>query len=54
MLIAMMVGAVIPLLLKYFRADPAMAAGVLVTTFSDVVGFVIFLGLAALLLSKLT
>jgi magnesium transporter len=51
---ATLVGVLVPLLLKQLRADPALASGVIVTTFSDAVGFAIFLGLGAVLVSKLT
>jgi magnesium transporter len=50
---AMMSGAVVPMVLRRFNLDPALASGVIVT-FSDVVGFLVFLGLAALLLERLT
>lgn len=43
-------GAVIPLALKRLHIDPALAGGVVLTTITDVVGFVTFLGLAALFL----
>jgi magnesium transporter len=52
--IATLVGVMVPLVLKQLRADPALASGVIVTTFSDVVGFFIFLGLGALLVTKLS
>ena len=41
-------GAGLPLALKKFHVDPALAGGVLVTTFTDVMGFLAFLGLATL------
>jgi magnesium transporter len=50
---ATLVGVLVPLVLKHMRADPALASGVIVTTFSDVVGFFVFLGLGTLLISKL-
>jgi magnesium transporter len=43
-------GVLIPLLLDKIRIDPALAGGVLLTTVTDVVGFMAFLGLATLLL----
>ncbi|MFB3089821.1 MAG: magnesium transporter, partial [Gammaproteobacteria bacterium] len=43
-------GAVIPLGLKRYGIDPAIAGGVLLTTVTDVVGFMTFLGLASLFL----
>lgn len=39
-------GTTLPLLLKKLNIDPALAGGVLLTTVTDVVGFVSFLGLA--------
>ncbi|MEC8112358.1 MAG: magnesium transporter [Pseudomonadota bacterium] len=41
-------GAGLPLALKKFQVDPALAGGVMVTTVTDVVGFLAFLGLATL------
>ena len=41
-------GAVLPLLMRRLRIDPALAGGVVLTTVTDVVGFVSFLGLATL------
>ena len=41
-------GAGLPILLRRLRVDPALAGGVLVTTITDVVGFLAFLGLATL------
>ncbi len=51
---ATLIGVLVPLGLRKLKADPALAAGVIVTTFTDVVGFLTFLGLATLLISKLT
>ena len=39
-------GAALPLLLKRMKIDPALAGGVVLTTVTDVVGFLSFLGLA--------
>jgi magnesium transporter len=50
---AALVGVVVPLGLKRLGADPALASGVIVTTFSDVVGFLVFLGLGAILVNEL-
>jgi len=43
-------GVLIPLLLKRFAVDPALAGGVVLTTVTDVVGFLAFLGLGTLFL----
>lgn len=51
LIVAALSGATIPLILKRFDIDPALAGGVVLTTITDVVGFLAFLGLAALALS---
>ena len=43
-------GAVIPVVLKQIGVDPAIAGGVVLTTVTDVVGIIAFLGLATLVL----
>ena len=43
-------GAVIPLVLRKLGVDPAVAGGVVLTTVTDVVGIIAFLGLATLIL----
>ncbi len=45
---AALTGAVLPLLMSRANIDPALAGGVVLTTVTDVVGFVSFLGLATL------
>ncbi len=45
---AALAGVTIPLMLKQFGIDPALSGGVLLTTITDVVGFVAFLGFATL------
>ena len=50
MIVAGLAGALIPVLLDRFGADPAIASSVFVTTVTDVIGFFAFLGLAALFL----
>lgn len=44
--VAALTGAILPVLLKSMRIDPALAGGVTLTTVTDVVGFLSFLGLA--------
>ncbi len=44
-------GAVIPVLLRQLGIDPAIAGGVILTTFTDVIGIIAFLGLATLVLN---
>ena len=50
MLCAALAGVIIPILLRVFGVDPALAGGVILTTVTDVVGFFAFLGLATLIL----
>jgi magnesium transporter len=45
---AALMGAVLPLAMTRMNIDPALAGGVVLTTVTDVVGFVSFLGLATL------
>ena len=47
MLIAGLAGAGVPLLLRRLGMDPAVSSSVFVTTFTDVIGFLLVLGLAA-------
>ena len=47
---AALAGSMIPLLLRQFGVDPAIAGGVILTTVTDVVGFMTFLGLATVFL----
>ena len=47
---AALAGAALPMLLQKLGIDPALAGGVLLTTVTDVVGFLAFLGLATLFL----
>jgi len=53
MIIAVIVGTLIPLFLKALRLDPALASAVLVTSVTDSAGFGLFLGLASIFLPKL-
>lgn len=51
MTVAGLAGVAIPLLLKKMDIDPALAGGVILTTITDVVGLIAFLGLATLILT---
>ena len=51
LIIAAFSGAFLPLLLTKLKIDPALAGGVILTTITDVIGFVAFLGLATLALN---
>lgn len=48
MLVAVIVGTLVPLLLRALKLDPALASSVLVTAVTDSFGFALFLGLAKL------
>ena len=50
LLVAGMAGALIPLGLNALKVDPAVSAGVFLTTVTDVVGFFVFLALGAAIL----
>lgn len=50
LIIAGITGASIPLLLKRVGIDPAIASSIIITTFTDVFGFLLLLGLASHLL----
>ena len=43
-------GILVPVILRKFNQDPAIGGSVVVTTFTDVIGFISFLGLATLYL----
>ncbi len=51
MFVAGVTGTFVPLFLKKANIDPAIASGIILTTFTDVFGFFSFLGLATVLLS---
>ena len=50
LVVAAFSGAFLPLLLTKLKIDPALAGGVILTTITDVIGFVAFLGLATLVI----
>ena len=50
MFVAATAGTLVPLGLKAMKIDPALASSVFITTFTDVVGFASFLGLATIFL----
>ena len=47
MIVAGLFGIVVPVTLKKMKIDPAIASSVFVTTITDVIGFVSFLGVGA-------
>ncbi|MEX0786305.1 MAG: magnesium transporter, partial [Dehalococcoidia bacterium] len=50
---AVTAGVLVPVTLRALKLDPALASGVLVTTFTDVLGFFFFLGLATLMIDRI-
>lgn len=50
LVVAGLSGASIPLLLRKLSIDPTLAGGLILTTVTDVVGFVAFLGLGTVFL----
>ncbi|MPZ19657.1 MAG: magnesium transporter [Luteitalea sp.] len=53
MLVAGAAGTLIPLGLKALKIDPALASSIFITTFTDVFGFLTFLGLGTFFLNRL-
>ena len=53
MLVGVIAGVLIPMGLQRFRSDPALSAGIWLTTATDVLGFAVFLTLAALFVSAI-
>ncbi|MFZ9709258.1 MAG: magnesium transporter [Steroidobacteraceae bacterium] len=51
LLAAAAVGVLVPIALRRFDIDPALSAGVILTTFTDCIGFATLLGLGAFLLT---
>ncbi|MBN1164553.1 MAG: magnesium transporter [Candidatus Krumholzibacteriota bacterium] len=50
---ATLMGAFVPLMLKKMKIDPALATGPFITTFNDILGILIYLGIATLFLDWL-
>jgi magnesium transporter len=53
-LVSVLVGGLIPLLLKRLKLDPALASGPILTTVTDMCGFFLVLSFATVMLSRLT
>lgn len=53
-MVAVSIGGIVPLVLKRFRIDPAIASGPILTTVTDMCGFLLVLGIATAMLDKLT
>ena len=49
LIIGSTLGVFLPLILEKLKIDPVNAGGVLLTTFTDIVGFIAFLGIASIL-----
>mgnify|MGYP000203393580 FL=1 len=49
LIVAAVAGTMLPVLLRARNIDPALAGGVILTTITDVVGFLSFLGLATII-----
>ncbi len=46
LVVAAVAGVIVPMTLKVLKIDPALASSIFVTTFTDIMGFFLFLGLA--------
>ena len=53
-IVSVLIGGLVPLLLKRFKVDPALASGPILTTCTDMCGFFLVLSLASSVLSRLT
>lgn len=53
-IIAVAIGGTLPLIMRLFKLDPALASGPILTTITDMCGFVLVLGMATMLLDRLT
>ena len=51
--VSVLLGGCVPLFLKRLKVDPALAAGPILTTCTDMFGFFLVLNLASAVLSKL-
>jgi len=52
LVVAGTLGTLVPVLLKRLRVDPALASSVFVVTFTDVITFFFYLGMATMLLNQ--
>ncbi len=53
-LLAVCIGGAVPLILKGFKTDPALASGPILTTITDMCGFLIVLTMASAMMANLT
>ena len=54
MIVAGLLGMVIPMTLRTLKLDPAVASGILLVSFTDILGFLMLLGFGALAIDQLT
>ena len=54
MVVAGLLGMLIPMTLRAMKLDPAIASGILLVSFTDILGFLMLLGFGALAISQLT
>jgi magnesium transporter len=53
-MVAVSIGGIVPLVLKRLHIDPAIASGPILTTVTDMCGFLLVLGIATVMLKQLT
>jgi magnesium transporter len=53
MVCAGIAGVLVPMLMHRLKFDPALASPILVTTLTDTLGYLFYLGLATLLIASL-
>jgi magnesium transporter len=53
LVIATVAGAFIPLLMHYYKIDPAVASGPFITTINDIISIIVYFGLATLFMQYL-
>ena len=53
LVVAALFGVLVPTTLRVARMDPALASSILVTSVTDIMGFFLYLGLAALLIERI-
>jgi magnesium transporter len=53
MVCAGIAGVLVPMLMRRLKFDPALASPILVTTLTDTLGYLFYLGLATLLIASL-
>ena len=51
--LSVLIGGLVPLVLKRFKVDPALASGPILTTCTDMCGFFLVLNLATIAMAKL-